>query len=112
MADEAGVKVSGLAELSAALRDLAPNLRRGPAMRALRAGAANYLTKPADVDEIIAAFRMANGLPVSRDPDLDIPVAPLRFDAADEHDLAAAVIDTCGHVEERHGHIDRELPFH
>lgn len=42
-------------------------------------------------DEIIAAFRMANGLPVSRDPDLDIPVAPLRFDAADEH--AAKVTD-------------------
>lgn len=35
-------------------------------------------------DELLAAFRMANGLPVARDPDLDIPMA-LRFDAADEH---------------------------
>lgn len=42
-------------------------------------------------DEIIAAFRMANGLPVSRDPDLDIPISPLRFGAADEH--AAKVTD-------------------
>lgn len=35
-------------------------------------------------DEILTAFRMANGLPVSRDPDLDIPL-PSRFDDADEH---------------------------
>ena len=36
-------------------------------------------------DEILTAFRMANGLPVSRDPDLDIPTACPRFDDADEH---------------------------
>lgn len=34
-------------------------------------------------DEILTAFRMANGLPVARDPDLDIPTACPRFDDAD-----------------------------
>ncbi len=36
-------------------------------------------------DEIIAADHMSHGLPVSRDMDLDIPMAPMRFDAADDH---------------------------
>jgi hypothetical protein len=35
-------------------------------------------------DEILAAFKMSVGLPVQRDPDLDIPL-PTRTDAADEH---------------------------
>jgi hypothetical protein len=35
-------------------------------------------------DEFLNAFRMANGIPVARDPDLDLPMAELRFDAADE----------------------------
>jgi hypothetical protein len=36
-------------------------------------------------DEILAAFRMQSGLPVVRDPDLDIPLSPARPDAADDH---------------------------
>ena len=36
-------------------------------------------------DEILTAFRMANGLPVSRDPDLGIPARDPQFDDADEH---------------------------
>lgn len=35
-------------------------------------------------DEILAAFKMAAGQPVVRDPDLDIPLLP-RADAADDH---------------------------
>lgn len=34
-------------------------------------------------DEILAAFKMSVGLPVQRDPDLNIPV-PTRADAADD----------------------------
>jgi HK97 gp10 family phage protein len=45
MTDKADVKVSGAAALAAALRDLAPNMRRGPAQRALRAGAAPVLER-------------------------------------------------------------------
>lgn len=36
-------------------------------------------------DEIIAAFRMINGQPVTRDPTLGIPVGDIRPDAADDH---------------------------
>jgi len=36
-------------------------------------------------DEILAAYKMAAGLPVTRDPDLDIPAGEARPDAADAH---------------------------
>jgi hypothetical protein len=36
-------------------------------------------------DEIVMAFRMAHGMPISHEPDLDIPPVPVRFGAADEH---------------------------
>lgn len=45
MADETRVKVQGAADLAAAMRDLVPNMRRGPALRALRAGAEPVLER-------------------------------------------------------------------
>lgn len=45
MTDKSSASISGTAELSAALRDLAPRLRRGPALKALRAGAQPVLER-------------------------------------------------------------------
>lgn len=36
-------------------------------------------------DEILAAFRLTHGLPLARDPDLGIPLAGPRADAADDY---------------------------
>lgn len=44
-------------------------------------------------DEILAAFKMAAGQPVVRDPDLDIPLA-LRADAADDHAATRVTLTT------------------
>lgn len=57
-----------------------PRLSASPLSR-LRAHMDIYQFTAAD--EILAAFKMQAGLPVQRDPDLDIPIGEARPDAAD-----------------------------
>lgn len=54
-----------------------------PLSRLISNGVLNIYEHTA-ADEIIAAYRMGAGLPVSRDPLLDIPRPIMQFDAADE----------------------------
>lgn len=82
--------MTGTPKKSKRIRNAAPRTRM-PASPLSRLKNSLDIYEFTAADEIVAAFRMANGLPVSRDPDLDIPIAPLRFDAADEH--AAKVTD-------------------
>lgn len=66
--------------------DPAPRARRLPASPLSRLKNSLDLWEYQAADEMIAAFRMQNGLPVNRDADLDMPTGELRFDAADEHE--------------------------
>lgn len=66
MAGEPGLKVSGVAELAAAMRDLVPSLRRGPAMRALRAGAKPVLERAKTETPILAAPVYRDGKMIRR----------------------------------------------
>lgn len=61
MAADNKAKVVGAAELATALRDLAPNMRRGPALRALRAGAKPVLERAIAETPILAAPVYRNG---------------------------------------------------
>ena len=66
MAGEPGLKVRGVAELAAAMRDLVPNPRRGPAMRALRAGANPVLERAKTETPILAAPVYRDGKMIRR----------------------------------------------
>lgn len=61
MAGEPGVKVSGAAELAVAMRDLVPNLRRGPALKALRVGAQPVLERAVAETPMLAKPVVRNG---------------------------------------------------
>lgn len=61
MADKPGLKIQGTAELAAAMRDLAPNLRRGPALKALRAGAQPVLERAIAETPMLAKPVVRNG---------------------------------------------------
>ena len=61
MAGEPGLKVSGAAELAAAMRELVPNLRRGPALKALRAGAQPVLERAVAETPMLAQPVVRNG---------------------------------------------------
>lgn len=61
MTDKAGLKLDGVEGLTAALRDLAPALRRGPALRALRAGAQPVLERAIAETPTLAKPVVRNG---------------------------------------------------
>ncbi len=61
------------------------------ALEAVRLGATHYLTKPADVDEILAAFDRARGAPAGAAP---APVTPSLARVEWEH--ISRVLSDCG----------------
>lgn len=67
------------------------------AVEAMRLGAVNYLQKPADADDIIAAFRKAETPPLS-ETELDYP-APTLARAEWEH-ISRVLGDCAGNVSE------------
>ena len=66
------------------------------ALEAVRLGATHYLTKPADVDEILAAFERAPGAPPSAPP---VPVTPSLARVEWEH-ISRVLADCGGNVSQ------------
>lgn len=65
------------------------------AVEALRAGAANYLTKPAEPDEVEAAFR-GEARPVKDEPEADTP----SLDRASWEHIQRVLADCQGNISE------------
>ena len=66
------------------------------AVQAVRQGALHYLTKPADVDEILAAFAGAEGAPEPAATDL----RPMSLDRVEWEHISRVLADCGGNVSE------------
>jgi two-component system response regulator RegA len=75
------------------------------AIEALRRGAAHYLTKPADADEILAAFERAPG---AADAQPAPPFQPMSLDRVEWEHINRVLVDCGGNVSE----AARQLGLH
>jgi two-component system, response regulator RegA len=66
------------------------------AVEAVRRGAVQYLTKPADADEILAAFDRGNGADAAIPP----PLQPMTLDRVEWEHINRVLVDCGGNVSE------------
>ncbi len=66
------------------------------AVEALRRGAVHYLTKPADADEILAAFERSLG----DGPEQPAPLAPMSLDRVEWEHINRVLVECGGNVSE------------
>ena len=66
------------------------------AVEALRRGAVHYLTKPADADEILAAFERS----LSGGTDTSAPLQPMTLDRVEWEHINRVLVDCGGNVSE------------
>lgn len=96
------------AEIRANGRPAPQRMREPPYAKIKRSGTLNVYEETA-ADEILAAYHIAMGAPVQRDPDLDVPSAPRRPDTADY--IAAHASDLVKAYQTWRADLVDTLPF-